>query len=96
MNADDITRMQRREAYAAGARDFARHFGHVAAALTLGFLQGLFAAWVLWLFWLAAVETWTVLVSPLFIAGAELVAFAALAWTWRLLTRPKGPKETRV
>lgn len=92
MNADDIQRMQRREAYAAGVRDFARHFGHVAAALTLGFLQGLLAAWVLWLFWFAAVETWTVLVSPAFIAGAELAAICALAWTWRLLTRPKGPK----
>jgi hypothetical protein len=93
MNADDIDRMQRRDAYAAGARDFGRHFGHVAAALVLGFLQGLFCAWVLWLFWFAAVETWTVLVSPAFIAGAELTAFAAIAWTWRLLRRPPSRKE---
>lgn len=93
MNADDIDRMQRRDAYAAGVRDFGRHFGHVLAALTLGFIQGLFAAWVLWLFWFAAVETWTVLVSPLFIAGAEFAAICALRWTWRLLTRPKGPGE---
>jgi small-conductance mechanosensitive channel len=87
MNADAIDRMQRRDAYAAGARDFGRHFGHVLAALVLGFLQGLFAAWVLWLFWFAAVETWTVLVSPAFIAGAELVAICALSWAWRLLAQ---------
>ena len=93
MNADDIGRMQRRDAYAAGARDFGRHFGRVLAALVLGFLQGLFAAWVLWLFWFAAVETWTVLVSPAFIAGAELVAICALTWIWRLVRRPRSRKE---
>ena len=91
MNADDIHRLQCREAYAAGVRDFGRHFGHVAAALALGFVQGLFVAWVLWLFWFAAVETWTVLVSPAFIAGAELVAIFTLSWAWRLL-RPRPRK----
>ncbi len=93
MNADDILRLQRREAYAAGVRDFGRHFGHVAAALLLGFVQGLFCAWVLWLFWFAAVGTWTVLVSPAFIAGAELAAICALSWAWRLLRRPPSRKE---
>jgi hypothetical protein len=93
MNADDIHRIQCREAWASGARDFGRHFGHVAAALALGFLQGLFCAWVLWLFWLAAVETWTVLVSPAFIAGAELVALCAFIWAWRLLRRPPYRRE---
>jgi len=93
MNADDIHRIQCREAWASGVRDFGRHFGHVAAALALGFVQGLFCAWVLWLFWLAAVETWTVLVSPAFIAGAELVAICALRWAWRLLRRPPSRKE---
>jgi hypothetical protein len=95
MNADDIDRIWRRDAYAAGARDFGRHFGHVAAALTLGFIQGLFCAWVLWLFWLAAAETWTVLVSPAFIAGAELVAIGALVWGWRLLYRRRINKEEK-
>lgn len=90
MNAEDILKIQRREAYAEGARDFARHFGHVLAALILGFVQGLIAAWFLWLFWLGAVETWTVLVSPLFIAGAEGAGIVALIWTWRLLRRPNG------
>jgi hypothetical protein len=93
VNADDIHRLQCREAYAAGLRDFGRHFGHVAAALVLGFVQGLFCAWVLWLFWLAAVETWTVLVSPAFIAAAELAAISALSWAWRLLRRPPAREE---
>jgi hypothetical protein len=88
MNAEHLLRIQAREAYAAGFRAFGRHFGHVAAALLLGFIQGLFAAWVLWLFWLAAAETWTVLVSPAFIAGAELVGLVALRWAWRLLRGP--------
>ena len=83
--AELIVAQATRHANAEGRKEFARHFGHVLAALILGFLQGLFVAWVLWLFWFAAVETWTVLVSPLFIAGAELVFIAAAAWAWRLI-----------
>ena len=83
--AERIVAAEVRRAHAEGIAYFAKHFGNITAALTLGFLQGLFAAWVLWLFWFAAVETWTVLVSPLFIAGAEFVAILAVAWAWRLL-----------
>lgn len=93
MEAEHIHKLQCREAWAEGVRDFGRHFGHVAAALALGFLQGLFVAWVLWLFWFAAVETWTVLVSPAFMAGAELAAICGLTWVWRLLRRPPVRKE---
>lgn len=93
MEAEHIHRLQCREAWAEGVRDFGRHFGHVAAALALGFLQGLFVAWVLWLFWFAAVETWTVLVSPLFIGAAELVGLAALRAAWALVRRPPRRKE---
>jgi hypothetical protein len=84
--------MQCREEYARGVRDFARHFGRVAAALIIGFLQGLFVAWLAWLFWFAAVETWTVLTSPAFIAGAELVGLIGVVSLWRLF-RPGSSGE---
>lgn len=93
--AEEIQARNIAEANAEGRREFARHFGHVLAALVLGFVQGLFAAWVLWLFWLAAVEHWTVLVSPLFIAGAEFAAICAVMWAWRLLTRKGRPGSGR-
>jgi hypothetical protein len=84
--------MQCREEYARGVRDFARHFGRVAAALIIGFIQGLFVAWLAWLFWFAAVETWTVLTSPAFIAGAELMAFIGIISIWKIF-RPGRPGE---
>ena len=89
MTADEILKMQAREAYAAGVKAFGRHFGNVLAALIVGVALGLFAAWAAWLFYFAAVETWTVLVSPLFMAAAEGLALIGLWVIWRLL-RPRG------
>ena len=85
--AEELLKMQAREAYAAGVKAFGRHFGNVLAALVVGIALGLFAAWVLWLFWFAAVETWTVLVSPAFIAAAELVAITGLLAIRKLFRR---------
>jgi len=83
--AERIVARATRQAFAEGMAYFAKHFGHTAAATFCGVVVGLCIAWVLWLFWFAAVETWTILVSPLVIAGAEFVFFAALMWAWRLI-----------
>ncbi len=83
--AEEIERLANRTAFAEGVRYFAVAFGRTLAALLVGVMFGLFAAWALWLFWFAAAASWTVLVSPAFIAGAELVAFLGVAAAWRLV-----------
>jgi uncharacterized membrane protein YozB (DUF420 family) len=88
--AEKIQRRNIAEAYANGVADFAKHFGNVAAALVLGIILGLFLAWVAWLFWLGAIEHWTVLVSPTFIAAFELAAIFTILGAWRLLRRRSG------
>ena len=90
--AERIVAASTRQAYAEGARDFARQFGNTLAALIVGIALGLFAAWIVWLFWLGAVETWTVLVSPLFIAAAELIAIAGLLAIRKLFKHPAIPE----
>ena len=85
--AERIVAAEIRKARAEGFRAFGRHFGNVAAALIIGVALGLFAAWVIWVFWFAAVETWTFLASPIFIAVAELVAIGSILWARKLFRR---------
>ena len=87
--AERIVAAEVRRAHAEGIAYFAKHFGHVVAAWIIGLTHGLFVAWVLWLFWFAAVETWTILVSPIVIAVTEAAALAGILWIRRLL-RPRS------
>ena len=84
MNADQIIKMQCREARAAGAKEVGKALGNVLAGIIIG--AGLMAGllWLVWLLWLAASTSWTVLVSPGFMAVAELVIIALLVWLWRV------------
>lgn len=88
MNAvEQIQRDLKREAYANGVADFAKHFGHVTGALAVGVVLGLFTAFIAWLFYFASTSNWAVLVSPAFQFGAAFVAFSGIGFVWRLLRR---------
>ena len=91
--AERIVAAEVRRAYAEGIAYFAKHFGHVVAAWIIGLTHGLFVAWVLWLFWFAAVGTWTTLVSPIVIAATEGVALVGILWIRRLLKPAAGGPE---
>lgn len=85
--ADKIQAQVTRQAYADGVKDFAKHFGHVAAALVVGAVLGLFIAFVAWLFYFASTSNWAVLVSPAFQFGAAFVAFSGIGFILRLVRR---------
>ncbi len=86
--AGEIDRVACRAAFAEGVRWFAREFGRTLAALLAGVAVGLFLAWAFWLLWFATGTGVAVLVSPAFIAGAELVVIGALWAARRLISRP--------
>ena len=93
MTAEEILKMQAREARAAGAREVGKALGNVLAGIIIG--AGLMAGllWLVWLFWLAASTSWAILVSPGFMALAELVIIVLLVWLWRVFhPRPAVPE----
>lgn len=82
--AEDLLRMQAREARAQGAREIGRQFGNVLAGIVVGAVLALAFAWAAWLFVFAATTSWAILVSPSFVAGAVVVVYTAVILLWRL------------
>lgn len=87
--AERIVATEIRKAQAQAAREFVRYFGAALACLGVGAILGVAFSWVAWVFHFAATSSWTVLVSPTFMAGATATLWGGLIFVWRLF-HPKG------